>query len=213
MILYLILGIVIIILILIIARQQKEIKKINTIYENIKSDIQKNDDELEFTKREIERLRNQISIYEEKAIKKIIQKNKTKKISVKPIYKGLKALVGDYCEGSSNETKEVLNSFGFSVDIVRTGDDIVDRIENGFKYDIIFTNNTYLDGDSGTITLRRLQNIENFNIPIVIHTIDREHKDFFLDFYGFNGYIEKPVTPEKLKPVLDKIFECKKGVK
>ena len=64
MILYLILGIVIIILILIIARQQKEIKKINTIYKNIKSDIKKNDDELEFAKREIERCRNQISIYE-----------------------------------------------------------------------------------------------------------------------------------------------------
>lgn len=213
MILYLFLGIVIIILILIIARQQKEIKKINTIYENIKSDIKKNEDELEFAKREIERCRNQISIYEKKSIKKVTEKNKTKKIIVKPIYKGMKALVGDYCEATSKNTKEVLNSFGFSVDIVKSGMDIVDRIANGYEYDIIITNNTYPNDESGTTVLRHLQNIENFNIPIIIHTYDRHNKEFFINYFGFDGYIEKPMTLETLKPILDKIFKDKKGVK
>ncbi len=38
----------------------------------------------------------------------------------------------------------MLMNFGISADIVTTGIDVYDRIKNGCKYDIIFTNNIYL---------------------------------------------------------------------
>ena len=45
-----------------------------------------------------------------------------------PIYKGKKALIGDYLSSSYTNTEKVLRSLGFSVEIVPTVNDIVEKI-------------------------------------------------------------------------------------
>ena len=87
-------------------------------------------------------------------------------------------------------------------------DDVIDRISYGNNYDIIFTNNVYPDG-SGPELLKELRSYEGFCTPIVIHTISKNQKEYFVDYLGFDGYIEKPVTPDELKPILEKIFKEK----
>ena len=63
-----------------------------------------------------------------------------------PIYKGKKALIGDYLSSSYTNTEKVLRSLGFSVEIVPTVNDIVEKIKYGEHYDIIFSNNIYQHG-------------------------------------------------------------------
>jgi len=122
-----------------------------------------------------------------------------------PIYEGKKALIGDYMASSFNNTKKVLQSLGFTVDIEKRQDDVINRLSYGNDYDIIFTNNVYPDG-SGPELLKELKSFEGFSTPVVIHTISKNQKEYFVDYLGFDGYIEKPVTPDDLKPILEEIF-------
>lgn len=123
-----------------------------------------------------------------------------------PIYEGKKALIGDYMVTSYTNTKKVLQSLGFTVDVEKRQDDVINRISYGNDYDIIFTNNVYPDG-SGPDLLKELKSYEGFSTPVVIHTISKNQREYFEDYLGFDGYIEKPVSPDDLKPILEKIFK------
>ena len=103
--------------------------------------------------------------------------------------------------------KELLNKFGFTVEIVQSGEDIIKRIKHGFKYDIIFTNNVYKGGEDGPMVLRHLRQIENFNTPIVIHTFSVDEKEHFLNYFKFDGFLKKQAEPKELKITLERIFE------
>ena len=54
--------------------------------------------------------------------------------------------------------------------------------------------------------LAELKRIEGFNIPVVLHTISKNKRDYFINEIGFDEYIEKPITQEKIKPILEKIL-------
>lgn len=89
------------------------------------------------------------------------------------IFKGKKALVGDYFPFSYANTKMVLESLGMKVTIEETMNGIKNRILKGEQYDVIFTNNIYRCG-TGSQLLKELKEIEGFNTPIIIHTISEE---------------------------------------
>ena len=78
-------------------------------------------------------------------------------------------------------------------------------IEN-HKCDIIFTNNIYKKGPKGPEMLSKLWDIEGFNIPVVIHTISDNERYYFIDVCGFDEYVVKPLSQEKIKPILDKFL-------
>ena len=103
-------------------------------------------------------------------------------------------------------TKKALESLGFEVTIVHTKAEVIRRIKNNEKYDIIFSNNVYDDG-SGPQCFEELKKIEGFNTPVVIHTVTKNAKFHFVVELGFDGYIEKPVTQSKLIPVLEKLLQ------
>ena len=50
------------------------------------------------------------------------------------LFKGKKAIIGNYDNFIANETRKMLMLFGVSVDIVTSGNDIYDMIKNGKKY-------------------------------------------------------------------------------
>lgn len=124
-------------------------------------------------------------------------------------YKGKKALIGDYSSASYDNTVNVLKSLGFDVDVAHTIDDVISYVKYGKKYDIIFSNNVYPHG-SGYDCLTKLKKLDNFNTPVVIHTISEGERHRFIDMEGFDEYIVKPVTLEKIKPVLEKLLDEKK---
>jgi len=121
------------------------------------------------------------------------------------LFIGRKALVGDYSRLSSDNTNMVLQSLGFEVTIEKRPDNIINRIKNGEKYDIIFSNNVYEFGDSGLKLLNALRNIENFDIPIIIHSISDNKNNYFIEL-GFDGYLKKPIKQSETIQLLEKLL-------
>ena len=102
------------------------------------------ENQISFLNQEISRLKKQSEIIEKKEFKElmdtplIIYKQKRE---YNGKFKGKRALIGNYDSFSSDQTRKMLMLFGISVDIVTTSIELYDRIKNGYKYDIIFTNN------------------------------------------------------------------------
>ena len=111
------------------------------------------------------------------------------------IFKGKKALVGDYFPCSYANTKMVLESLGIDVIIEETMNSVKNRILKDEQYDVIFTNNIYRSG-TGSQLLKELKEIKDFNTPIIIHTISEEPIQYFLNL-GFDGCLKKPIKQEE----------------
>ena len=47
----------------------------------------------------------------------------------------------------------------------------------------------------------------NFNTPVVIHTITKNARKHFVDDLGFDDYLEKPIKYSELEKVLDKFLK------
>lgn len=197
-----IIGILIILLII----SLKKIYDINIKYNTLFNDYNEWRNELSFTKNELKRCREQIRVYEKKEEKIPTIKINNKRIKKNPIYKGKRVLVGDYYEWSSENTMNILKSYGITVDIVRTGNDIIEKITHGYKCDLIFTNNIYKTGYNGVTTLNKLREIENFNIPVIVHTRSENERKYFINVCGFDEYIVKPLNQENIQPILEKFF-------
>ncbi len=152
-------------------------------------------------------LKEQVIQYEQEEYERNGGFNTTEgKVKLDPIYEGKRALIGDKLTISSNNTKNVLKSLGFDVDVVSKKEDVIQRVKYQNNYDVIFTNNLYRDG-SGPECLKELKELKNFSTPVIIHTVDMGKEEHFVKGLGFNGYIEKPVTQEKVKKVLKNIFK------
>ena len=120
------------------------------------------------------------------------------------VFKGKKALVGDYFPFSYANTKMVLESLGMTVVIEETMNNVKARILNGEQYDVIFTNNIHRSG-TGSQLLKELKKIEGFSTPIIIHTISEEPIQHFLNL-GFDGCLKKPIEQEETIKVLKKLL-------
>lgn len=120
--------------------------------------------------------------------------------------KELKIILGDYdCWGASF-TNSVLQSMGIKTFVVPTAYDIIDRIEAGEKYDIIITNHIYREG-SGEEVLQTLKSKDDFNIPIIILTIDQDKRRYYVDNLGFDEYIPKALDTKKVKETFPKVIK------
>lgn len=120
--------------------------------------------------------------------------------------KPIKALVGDYSKSMASLTNSILRSMGIKTEVVPTASDIIDKISAGNKYDIIITNNVYPNGESGQMVLNTLKENVNFNIPIVILTVDQNARSEYKSI-GFDEYIEKPLNESKVKEILPKVIK------
>ena len=155
--------------------------------------------------------------YDEQPIIKIgeweneVRKNIVSIVDTKTKYKSnkeLKILVGDYNKASVSNTTSVLESMGLNVTIAKSGIEIIERIKNNEKYDLIISNNIYNTGHcDGPETLMRLREIDNFNIPVIVLTVSKGKRDMFVNGYGFNEYMEKLLTQDKVMETLPKLFK------
>ncbi len=190
---------IIVILIVFILEQNK---KYNVQIFNKNKQLSNVISEIDYYKNECINLKKIIEINKPIELKNISKND----LTYEPLYEGKKALIGDYFSPSYNNTKKVLESLGFDVTVALSGKEIVKRIKDKEKYDIIFSNNIYQNG-TGEECLKELKKIENFNIPVVVHTITQNARYKFVNKIGFDDYIEKPVTKEKIKPILKRLLE------
>lgn len=142
---------------------------------------------------------------------KEVRKNMYSIVDTKTKYssnKELKILVGDYNRASVSNTTSVLESIGLNVTIANSGIEIIERIKNNEKYDLIISNNIYNTGHcDGPETLMRLREIDNFNIPVIVLTVSDGKRDMFINGYGFDEYMVKLLTQEKIIETLPKLFK------
>lgn len=179
------------------------------IYKAVQDNKREEELKIEREKYEQEQEKLRIKERQEKSVEwnKKIQELFNNKIKYET-NKTVKVLVGDYTDSMAPFTNSVLRSMGIETEVVPSASDIIDRITNGKKYDIIITNNTYPKGESGQDVLV-LKEQEKFKTPIIVLTTEMKSRDRFLS-YGFDEYIEKPLDEEKIKQVFTKFI---KGLK
>lgn len=119
-----------------------------------------------------------------------------------PKFHNKKILVGDYDNTSFRYTNMILSSLGFIVDNVETPEEVKEAVLNN-KYDLIITNNVYRHG-TGELLLRDLKEIDNFNTPVVIHSISDEYE---FKYSGFDGYLKKPIDKQDVIDLFSKLLK------
>lgn len=158
-----------------------------------------------FLKKELE------NIYEKEYMSKTYFDTINGRVPKAPMFEGKRVLVGEHIPISANNTKNVLQSLGFKVDVVPTGKDIIDVITYAPEhYDVILCNDIYPNG-TGYECLKYLKSLNNFNIPIIIHSDEENKKDYFIKELGFDDYIAKPITQENIKSILINLLNSKKS--
>lgn len=133
-----------------------------------------------------------------------------KRIKMKDTFKGKKLLLGDYNKDMLKHSRKIFLSLGFDVDIVESGDDLIQKIMCGYNYDVIVTNNIYKNSCDGTDVLRELREIYDFTTPIVVLTVSTGQKEKFINEIGFDGYLEKMLTQKQAEMIMTELLLDKK---
>lgn len=127
------------------------------------------------------------------------------KLKIKSLFKGKRVLIGDYNIEMLKHTKKIFMSLGFDVDVVSSGEEIVDKIKSGYFCDVIVTNHIYKDGCDGQEVLRVVKSIEP-TLPIVALTVSVGKRNKFIHSYGFDGYLEKSLTQKQAEEEMKKLL-------
>ena len=149
-------------------------------------------------------LEKELEFYKHLNEKKDVDMFKKNK-KVKPVFKNKRVLVGDYNLEMLNHTRKVLRNLGFEVDTVQSGTDMVNMALIKNNYDVIITNNIYKDSYDGREVMLELREIKKFKTPIVVLTVSTGERENFLEI-GFDGYLEKALTPEQAIKVLKQVL-------
>ena len=108
---------------------------------------------------------------------------------------------------------KILREYNFNITSAQSGFECINRIENNEKFDIILLD-IMMPKMSGVETLKRLKQIEGFNIPVIALTADavqgKEQK--YLEV-GFDGYLSKPIDPIRLNRILSKHLGSNEEIK
>lgn len=123
------------------------------------------------------------------------------------IYNNRRILIVDDNKLNIKVAKKVLSSFNFIIDECYDGEECLEKINAGNKYDLIFMD-IMMPHMNGEVTLQKLKEIQNFNTPVVALTADAVvgSREKYLG-EGFDDYIAKPFTKAQIKEKLDIIFE------
>ena len=122
-------------------------------------------------------------------------------------YNDKKVLIVDDNKLNIKVAEKKLKEYEFIIDSVDSGFKCIDKIKNKEEYDLIFMD-IMMPDMSGVDTLKKLKEIDGFNIPVVALTADAmvgqstKYKDV-----GFNDYLSKPLNSNELNRVLEEIFK------
>lgn len=122
--------------------------------------------------------------------------------------KEVSVLIGDYITCSISNSVYILESMGIKTTMAKSGEEILSRINQNEKYDLIITNNIYNGGSyDGPSLLKELKNIEKFNTPVVVLTVSHNERKSFIYEYGFDEYMTKLLTQKQILTIFPKLIE------
>lgn len=124
-------------------------------------------------------------------------------------FSGKKVLVVDDNKMNLKVATRILKTYNISVCESESGIECVERIKANEKYDLILLDDM-MPRLSGTETLEKLNELNNFDIPVVALTANALEgmKEKYLK-EGFNDYLSKPFNKIELENVLKKYLNTK----
>jgi CheY-like chemotaxis protein len=122
-------------------------------------------------------------------------------------YGGKKILIADDNPLNIKVAKRALKDFNFEIEEVTDGEQAVNKVRSGIKYDLILMD-IMMPNMNGETALQELKKDPNFNIPTIALTADavagaQEH----YKEVGFFDYLAKPFNREQIKEKLDILFK------
>ena len=102
--------------------------------------------------------------------------------------------------------RKALASFNFEIDECYDGEECLNKIKEGNKYDLILMD-IMMPNMNVEVTLSELKKLPDFNTPVIALTADAiagSQEKYIKD--GFNDYIAKPFNKDQIKDKLAKIF-------
>ena len=139
--------------------------------------------------------------------------NNTTEVKEDVKFEHKKILIVDDNELNIKVAKRALQEFYFDIDEALEGQVCIDKISSGSKYDLILMD-IMMPNMSGETTLKKLKEIDGFNIPVVALTADAMAgaQERYIE-EGFIDYIAKPFSRDQIKEKLEVIFNNKKEIK
>jgi CheY-like chemotaxis protein len=124
-------------------------------------------------------------------------------------YTNKKILIVDDNALNIKVARRALQDFNFDIEDVSSGQECLDKVNSGIKYDLILMD-IMMPNMSGETTFKKLKEINGFNVPVIALTADavagaEEH----YKGEGFIDYIAKPFKREQIKEKLDLVFDAK----
>ena len=124
-------------------------------------------------------------------------------------YSGLKVLVVDDNKLNIKVAKKALSDFNFELDEAYDGQECVDKVKQGNKYDLILMD-IMMPNMNGEAALEELKKDSSFNTPVIALTADAvagAQEKYIKE--GFSDYLSKPFSRDQIKEKLDIIFKDK----
>lgn len=120
---------------------------------------------------------------------------------------GKKVLVVDDNQLNLRVAERLLKAYKCDIECVSSGSECITKIVNGEKYDLILLDDM-MPKMSGSETLIKLKEIDNFNIPVCVLTANAitGMREEYLS-KGFNDYLSKPIVKEELNRVIKKYLK------
>ena len=126
-------------------------------------------------------------------------------------YSDRRVLVVDDNKLNLKVALKFLSRYKFQEDEAYSGEECINKINNGERYDIIFMD-IMMPNMNGVECFHELQKIEGFNIPVVIaltaDAVDGAKERYLKE--GFAEYISKPIVRERLDKVIHKVLDKEK---
>ena len=117
--------------------------------------------------------------------------------------KGKRILIVDDSKINLKVANQILKPYDFNIKLVESGYEALELLESG-TFDLILMD-IMMPKMNGIETLRRLKEMDGFNIPVVALTADAiEGTDEKYKNAGFNAYLSKPIDRYELDRVLNK---------
>ena len=103
--------------------------------------------------------------------------------------------------------KRLLSDLNLEIDECYNGQECIDKIKNGEKYDLILMD-IMMPVKSGETALKELKELDGFSTPVIALTADAiaGSEERYLE-EGFTDYIAKPFTKDQIKIKLEKVFK------
>lgn len=138
---------------------------------------------------------------------KIVEESNEKYTKYESAYDEKKILLVDDNISTEKIISKLIRDTNIKLDYVSLGKEALDKIRGKEKYDLILLDEV-MDPLDGVTVMKKFKDIRNFKTNVILLTRNNEYEynEEYLK-YGFNGYLLKPISKDKLFEIIDKYLK------